>query len=66
MLSPAPIVSIFAPCASKDAIVFGFNPFDKQILASVSPASSSCFRASFDKYAKSPESIRIPFKRYPF
>ena len=66
MLSPAPIELIFAPWVIKSLIVYSFNPFDKQIPVSLYPASSNIFLASFDKYAKSPLSIRIPLKGYPF
>ena len=36
---------------------------DSIIVASLNPASSNILRASFDKYARSPLSIIIPFKR---
>ena len=49
ILSPTPKESNLAPCSVKDLIVFALSPLLKQIVASLSPASSNIFLAILDK-----------------
>ena len=63
--SPTPKISIGPPCINKDVIVYSSKLLDAMILQSSKPASSSMRRAFLAKYARSPESRRIPFKRFP-
>ena len=51
------------PCDKIEVIVYSSRLFDAIILQSSIPALSNIFRACFAKYAKSPESNRIPFNR---
>ena len=63
--SPTPKESMRAPCSSSEWIVNSSRLFDATIMQSSSPAASSIFRAFFDRYARSPESSRMPFRRLP-
>lgn len=63
--SPTPNESMQPPWSSMERIVSSSRLLDATILQSVRPASSSIWRASFDRYARSPESRRIPLRRLP-
>ncbi|MNY21503.1 hypothetical protein D3C86_1550540 [compost metagenome] len=62
---PMPQLSILAPWAFSPAMMCSSKSLDATIFTSGKPASSSMRRACWDKYAKSPLSRRMAFKRLP-
>lgn len=70
---PMPKQSILCPCSFKLSIVSSLISFDATIvnvlnhgILKLDATKSNVSRAKQDKYAKSPESIRIPTARYPW
>lgn len=69
---PMPKQSILCPCSFKLNIVSSFISFDATIVNVLNQGTlkrcetfSNVSRVKQDKYAKSPESIRMPTARYP-
>lgn len=63
--SPTPKESMQAPCSIIDVMEYSSRLLDAMILQSSNPAESSILRTSLVRYARSPESRRTPFRRFP-
>ena len=59
-LVPTPQEVIAAPCVLRESIRYSSRSLEADIIASGKPASSNIRRAFLERYARSPESRRIP------